>query len=83
MLLRNFFGRRGKSKKKAKERLQLLLVQDRINLSPDIVEKMREELIEVISRYVEVERKDIEIELKRKEEQTTLFANIPVKGIKR
>lgn len=83
MLFRELFGRRKKSKNAAKERLQLLLVQDRINLSPEIVEKLREELIEVISRYVEVEQKEIEIELERKDEKTMLLANIPVKGIRR
>lgn len=84
MFFKDWFGLgRNKSKDKAKERLQLLLVQDRISLSPEIVDKMRDELIDVISRYVEVDKHDIEIELKRKEEQTMLYANIPVKNIRR
>lgn len=83
MLFRKLFFRKAKSKKEAKERLQFILVQDRINLSPEIIDRMREEIIEVISRYVEVERSAIEIELKRNQEQTTLQANIPVRGIRR
>ncbi len=83
MIFRDFFRRRSSSKNQAKERLQLLLVQDRFSLSPEIIDKMRGEIIDVISHYVEVDQKDIEIELKRKDERTMLFANIPVKNVKR
>ncbi len=75
--------KRKKSKDRAKERLQLLLVQDRINLSPELVDAMRQDIIEVISRYIEVDQEEIEINLKKKDERTTLMANIPVKQIKR
>ncbi len=77
------FRRKSKGNKKTKERLQLLLVQDRISLSPELIDNMRKDLIDVISRYVDVEKKDIVIDLKRKEEKTILSANIPVKNVKR
>lgn len=77
------FLKKSKGNEKTKERLQLLLVQDRISLSPELVDNMRRDLIDVITRYVDVEKKDIVIDLKRKEEKTMLLANIPVKNVRR
>ncbi|MFQ5611057.1 MAG: cell division topological specificity factor MinE [Anaerolineae bacterium] len=64
----------------AKERLQLVLVQDRVNLSPAKMQLLKGDLIEVISKYVEIDRDGIEISLDRRARESVLIANIPVLG---
>ncbi|RME76118.1 MAG: cell division topological specificity factor MinE [Chloroflexi bacterium] len=64
----------------AKDRLQLVLVQDRVNLSAQQIGEMKDELIEVISRYVEIDRDGIDITLTRSGRQSRLTADIPILG---
>lgn len=91
----NFFKNMGKknkeeltSKETAKERLQLVLMQDRASVSADFLDMMRQEIIEVIKKYIDVEESDIDVRLTNKvnEDGTTgspaLYANIPISGIK-
>ncbi|MCL2354991.1 MAG: cell division topological specificity factor MinE [Oscillospiraceae bacterium] len=76
------------SKSTAKERLHLVLMQDRANVSADFLELMKQEIIEVIKKYIEVEEEEIDVRLKNKVEEdgTTgapfLYANIPVFNVK-
>ena len=76
------------SKNTAKERLHLVLVQDRANVSADFLELMKQEIIEVIKKYIEVDENLIDVRLTNhgNEEGTTgapaLYANIPIKNIK-
>lgn len=91
----NFFKKIGKkeqieakSKDTAKERLHLVLMQDRANVSADFLDMMRQEIIEVIKKYIDVDEKDIDVRLTNKtnEDGTTgapaLYANIPIAGIR-
>ena len=93
----NFFKRLGKSgnnkesngsKNKAKDRLHLVLMQDRANVSADFLELMKQEIIEVIKKYIEVEESEIDVRLTNeiKEDGTTgapsLYANIPIVNIR-
>ncbi|MFW6006425.1 MAG: cell division topological specificity factor MinE [Bacillota bacterium] len=68
------------SKNIAKKRLQFILVQDRIQLSPKEMESLQQELLEVIARYIEVEDRDIDMEINREDEMMALTANIPIKN---
>ncbi len=75
------------SKDKAKERLQLVLMQDRASVSPDFFEMMKKELIEVIKKYIEIDEEQLEVQLTRGYEDgngigPALLANIPIKNIK-
>jgi len=76
------------SKDTAKERLHLVLMQDRANVSADFLELMKQEIIEVIKKYIEVEESAIDVRLTNevKEDGTTgapsLYANIPIVNIK-
>lgn len=72
------FQRRPKSSSIAKERLQLVLVHDR-GFSPQLLEKLKTEIIAVISKYVEVDDDGIEVRVTRSERQDRLVANIPVR----
>lgn len=76
------------SKDTAKERLHLVLMQDRANVSADFLELMKQEIIEVIKKYIEVEESAIDVRLTNEigEDGTTgapsLYANIPIVNIK-
>jgi len=75
------------SKDKAKERLQLVLMQDRASVSPDFFEMMKKEIIEVIKKYIEIDEELLEVQLTRGFENDdgtgpALYANIPIKNIK-
>jgi len=71
------------TKEKAKERLQLVLIHDRRELSPEIVDALKEDLLSVVSDYMEVDKEQLEMNLDRQEDQVALVANIPIKKVKR
>ena len=76
------------SKDAAKERLHLVLMQDRANVSVDFLELMKQEIIDVIKKYIEIDEKSIDVRLTNQanEDGTTgapsLYANIPIVNIK-
>ncbi len=72
-------GRKPTSGQVAKDRLQLVLVHDRAGISPELMEQMREELIAVVSKYVEINRDEMEISLTKGRDQNKLVANIPIR----
>lgn len=82
-LIAKVFGRDTSSADIAKERLRLVLVHDRTNVSPQFLETLKEELIAVISRYMEIEEESMDVTLQSGENQVALVANIPVKRMKR
>lgn len=71
------------SKEIAKERLKIVLVHDRVSVSPQLVERMKEDMIRVISEYMEIREEEIEIQLSRTDGAVSLTANIPVGKMKR
>ncbi len=75
------FGRRQQaSSSVAKERLLTVLVHDRVKLTPDLMDEMREDIIAVISKYVDIADPDaIEVSLLRGESSDHLKADIPVR----
>jgi cell division topological specificity factor len=64
----------------AKERLQLVLVQDRTKMSPALLDKMKDELIVVISRYVEIDADAVQVSFTQSKRESRLVADIPVMG---
>lgn len=95
----NFFKNLGKkedkkqtqaesSKDAAKERLHLVLMQDRANVSADFLELMKQEIIEVIKKYIEVDEEAIDVRLTNQSNEDgtngapALYANIPIMNIK-
>lgn len=75
-----FKRREPTSREIAKERLQLVLVHDRIKISPAMLDQMKDELITVISRYVEIDSNGVEVILTQGRRESRLQANIPVVG---
>ncbi len=66
------------SKDTAVNRLRLVLMQDRTNLTPEILHRMRSELIEVLSKYVELDKEALELNFEQEGEQMALMLSIPV-----
>jgi cell division topological specificity factor len=62
----------------AKERLQLVLVHDRADISPGKLEALKDDLITVISRHIEIDRRAVQVTLTRDREQQRLVAEIPL-----
>ncbi len=76
------------SKDTAKERLHLVLMQDRANVSVDFLELMKQEIIDVIKKYIDIDEGAIDVRLTNKENEDgtngapALYANIPIINIK-
>jgi cell division topological specificity factor len=66
------------SKEDARNRLKLVLMHDRSKLEPGTLEKMRDEMVEVISRYVEIDREALDLNLENESNTIALIANIPI-----
>ena len=73
------FGRK-KSAYNAKERLQLVLIHDRTDLTPSQLESLKDELIEIISHYVEIDSSAVTINLAQEGREQRLLANIPLRS---
>lgn len=70
--------RRPPSKQVAKDRLKLVLIHDRTDVSPAIIEEIKDEIIAVISRHVDIDRSGVEIKLTQEENESRLVADIPL-----
>ncbi|WP_313132257.1 cell division topological specificity factor MinE [Anaerocolumna sp.] len=87
MSLADFF-RRKTSSNVAKDRLKLVLVSDRAGCSPEIMEQIKNDIIAVISRYIEIDLDGLDIKITQTESESSngsvpaLFANIPIKDLK-
>ncbi len=82
-LIRIFGKDSNASKNVAKERLRLVLVHDRANISPQMLESLKNDLITVISNYMEIDVEALEVNLDTSDNTVALVANIPVKKMKR
>jgi cell division topological specificity factor len=71
------------SRSRAKSRLKLIIAHDRASINSDMMEAMREEILEVVARYVEVNRDEMEFSLSNDQRMTSLTANLPIRQIKR
>ncbi len=86
--LSKLFGRSKSSKDVAKERLKLVLIHDRANVSPQFLEMVKGEIIKVISHYMEIDESELDIQLTRTKSEEgdrvvpALVANIPIKNVK-
>ncbi|MCM1258122.1 MAG: cell division topological specificity factor MinE [Roseburia sp.] len=86
MALADFFKKKN-SGDVAKDRLKLVLVSDRANCSPEVMEKIKNDIINVISKYMEIDAEGLDIQITQTESESNngtvpaLYANIPIKEL--
>ena len=80
--IKRLFGQPGSSVT-AKERLRLVLMTDHLELAPEMIESMKRDLVDVISRYVEVDRERIEVNFEQQDRALAMLANIPIISVNR
>ena len=78
-LINKLLRRQQASAAKARERLQLVLAHDRTDLSPDLLNQMREEILNVVAKYVEIDVEEGAVSLETEDRMTALVANLPIK----
>jgi cell division topological specificity factor len=81
--LNRILGREKKSAHQAKERLKLVLIHDRTDLNPGTLEALKDELIDVISRHVEIDPSAVRIEMVQGGREQRLIADIPLVPMRR
>jgi cell division topological specificity factor len=77
------FGNKQSSANQAKERLKLVLIHDRTDLAPGQMEKLKNELLQVISRYIEIDPTAVNIVMMQEGREQRLVADIPLKASQR
>ncbi|HEX3468995.1 MAG TPA: cell division topological specificity factor MinE [Candidatus Elarobacter sp.] len=78
--IQRFFGK-PPSSATARERLRLVLLSDHLSLAPDVVEALKHDLIDVISRYLEVDVPNCDVTFEQREKEIAMLANIPILGM--
>lgn len=77
------FGKESGSKDVAKERLRLVLVHDRASVAPHVMQAIKEDIIKVISKYMEIDETRMEVDLSNTNNAVALTASIPVMRVRR
>jgi cell division topological specificity factor len=76
--LERLTGKKTNSADQAKERLKLVLIHDRTDITPGQLEMMKNELLEVISRHVEIDPSTVRIDMAQEGREQRLIADIPI-----
>ena len=71
------------SKEVCKSRLKLILAYDRTEISPEILDALRDDMFLTISKYFDIKEDDVVMNISKNEETVALMANIPIMGMKR
>ncbi len=75
---RRFIGEKEDSRSVAKKRLQIALVYDQLEISDDVLGRLNQDIVEVISRYFEIDRDALKLDIRRSEGSSALIVNTPI-----
>ncbi len=78
-IINKLLRRQRASASTARERLQLVLAHDRSDLSTELLDQMRREILEVVAKYVEIDVDEGAVSLETEDRMTALVANLPIK----
>ena len=81
-ILRRFLGDRS-SGQFARKRMQLVLMHDRMDITPDIMEAVKNDIIKVLSRYMEIDTRSISVNIETGKDFMALISNVLVKRVYR
>lgn len=74
------FSKEPASAEKAKDRLRLVLINDRTDLSAAALDSLKDDLLDVLSRYIQIDPKNVKIDITQEGRQQRLIADIPIAG---
>ena len=77
-----FGGSKESSRDVARNRLKFVLIHDRANVSPEVMENLKNDIIKVISKYMEIDSRAMNISLENEDNAVALVANIPISNMK-
>lgn len=78
--INRIFSKEPSSADKAKDRLRLVLINDRTDLSASALENLKDDLLEVLSRYIQIDPNSMSIDITQEGRQQRLIADIPISG---
>ncbi len=78
--INRIFSQEPSSAAKAKDRLRLVLINDRTDLSAAVLESLKDDLLDVLSRYIQIDPKSMKIDITQEGRQQRLIADIPITG---
>ena len=81
-ILQRIFSKQPSSADKAKDRLRLVLINDRTDISGAMMDKIKDDLLEVLSRYIQIDPESMQIDITQEGRQQRLIADIPIAGPK-
>lgn len=81
-IVRRFFGEKG-SGETARRRMQFVLMHDRLDLTPDVLECLKNDIMLVLSRYMEIDHNTIRVDLEQGKDFAALVSNVQVKRVYR
>ena len=85
----SFFTKKTPSKNVAKDRLKLVLIHDRVNCSTQLLEMLKNDIIKVISNYMDIDEEGLDIQISHADTEgdgssvPVLYANIPIKNMRK
>ena len=85
---KELFSSKATSKDVARDRLKLVLMHDRVNCAPDLLEMIKSEIMAVLAKYVDVGEMDLDMQISQEmsdenEPVSVLYANIPIKNMRK
>lgn len=78
--IKRIFSKEPSSADQAKDRLRLVLINDRTDLSSEAMESLKDDLLDVLSRYIKIDPKSVRIDITQEGRQQRLIADIPIAG---